>query len=133
MAACLGPKFNMDFDSEVWLSNVSVAPGRVTNFVIDLEKKKCQHEIADRASVEFPTTHPYRNGMLGTRYNYLMANDRPGENLPYMDVVKVNVPSFNCFIFILPSMQCSPGSPSTKHVNNLLLRIRKLFSSERKL
>ncbi|XP_065058302.1 apocarotenoid-15,15'-oxygenase-like [Rhopilema esculentum] len=38
-APCLGPKFNMDFDSEVWLSNTSVAPGKVTNFVIDLNSK----------------------------------------------------------------------------------------------
>ena len=79
----------MDFDSELWLSNTSVAPGKVTNFVIDLNSKTCKHEIVDNASVEFPTTHPYRQGLSGTRYNYLMANDRPGENIPYRDVVKV--------------------------------------------
>eukprot|EP00795_Rhopilema_esculentum_P003089 gene3089-1377_t len=87
-APCLGPKFNMDFDSEVWLSNTSVAPGKVTNFVIDLNSKTCKHEIKDDASVEFPTSHPYRQGLSGTRYNYLMANDRPGENIPYRDVIK---------------------------------------------
>ena len=28
-AVCLGPKFNMAFESEMWLSNASVAPGTV--------------------------------------------------------------------------------------------------------
>ena len=28
-AVCLGPKFNMTFESEIWLSNASVAPGIV--------------------------------------------------------------------------------------------------------
>ena len=94
IAPCLGPKFNMDFDSELWLSNASVAPGHTTSFTIDLEKKTCKHSVMDKASVEFPTTHPYRNGVIGTRYNYLMANDRPGQNLPYRDVVKVSVNIF---------------------------------------
>jgi len=92
-APCLGPKFNMTFENEVWLSNVGVAPGQTTNFTIDLEKRTCEHSVVDKASVEFPTTHPYRNGMVGTRYNYLMANDRPGENLPYRDVVKFDAES----------------------------------------
>ena len=84
----------MTFENEVWLSNVGVAPGQTTNFTIDLEKRTCEHSVVDKASVEFPTTHPYRNGMVGTRYNYLMANDRPGENLPYRDVVKVSMEIF---------------------------------------
>lgn len=97
MAPCLGPNFNMNFDGEVWLSNVSVAPGHTTNFVIDMEKRTCQHSVMDKASVEFPTTHPYRQGMAGTRYNYLMGNDRPGQNLPYRDVIKV----FPAYVYLI--------------------------------
>ena len=79
----------MDFDNEVWLSNTSVAPGCLRSFTINIEKKTCENAIVDEASVEFPTIHPYRNGMYGTKFNFLMANDRPDQNLPYRDVVKV--------------------------------------------
>ena len=91
-AVCLGTKFDMTFDSKIWLSNTSVSPGLVYNYTIDLTNEQCTRTQVDRASVEFPTTHPYRNGMTGTRFNYLMACDRPGFNLPYMDVVKVSQP-----------------------------------------
>ncbi|XP_031554607.1 uncharacterized protein LOC116291575 [Actinia tenebrosa] len=87
-AVCLGTNFDMTFDHKIWLSNASVSPGRVYNFHIDLTSKKCTRVLADHASVEFPNTHPYRHGVLGTRFNYLMANDRPGQNLPYRDIVK---------------------------------------------
>ena len=43
----------------------------------------------DNCCAEFPTTHPYRNGVRGTRYIYLMASDRTDEPLPFRDVVKV--------------------------------------------
>lgn len=79
----------MTFDQKLWLSNTSVSPGQVYNFHINLTNKKCTRVLSDRASAEFPNTHPYRHGMFGTRYNYLMANDRPGENIPYRDIVKV--------------------------------------------
>ena len=82
----------MTFDSKIWLSNSSVSPGLVYNYTIDLANEQCTRTQVDRASVEFPTTHPYRNGMKGTRFNYLMACDRPGFNLPYRDVVKVSQP-----------------------------------------
>ena len=64
--------------------------GLVCRFKLDLGKKVCtSYGAVDRASVEFPTTHPYRHGMEGTRYSYLMASDRKNCNLPYRDVVKV--------------------------------------------
>lgn len=89
-AVCLDTKFDMTFDSEIWLSNTSVSPGLAYKFTIDLDTKRCTRTQIDRASVEFPSTHPYRHGMRGTRYNYFMACDRPGFNLPYRDVVKLN-------------------------------------------
>ena len=62
-AVCLGPKFNMEFENEIWLSNASVAPGQVFSFKINLATDKCERsaEPEDPASVEFPTTHPYRS------------------------------------------------------------------------
>ena len=62
-AVCLGPKFNMEFENEIWLSNASVAPGQVYSFKINLATGKCERsaEPEDPASVEFPTTHPYRS------------------------------------------------------------------------
>lgn len=86
---CLDTKFDMTFDNKIWLSNASVAPGVAFNFHIDLITKKCTRVQADRASVEFPSVHPYRHGMKGTRYNYCMASDRPGCNIPFRDIVKV--------------------------------------------
>ncbi len=90
-AVCLGPKFDMTFDSEIWLSNASVAPGNVWQFTLDLAAGKCERskKPVDPASVEFPTVHPYRHGFPNSRYSYLMASDRKGYNLPYRDVVKV--------------------------------------------
>ena len=88
-AVCLDTNFDMTFDNEVWLANASVSPGLAYSFTIDLASKCCTRTQIDRACVEFPSTHPYRHGMSGTRYNYFMACDRPGFNLPYRDVVKV--------------------------------------------
>ena len=61
-AVCLGPKFNMEFEDEIWLSNASVAPGQIYSFKIDLAANRCERSThpEDSASVEFPTTHPYR-------------------------------------------------------------------------
>ena len=83
----------MSFDKKIWLSNASVSPGLAYKFTIDLATNRCTRSQVDRASVEFPTTHPYRNGITGTRFNYLMACDRPGCNLPFRDVVKVRANS----------------------------------------
>ena len=90
---CLGPKFDMTFEKEIWLSNASVAPGNMFTFMIDLDTQKCtrSEKPADPSSVEFPTVHPYRHGHPNSRYCYLMASDRKGHNLPYRDVVKVTM------------------------------------------
>ena len=90
-AVCLGPKFNMTFEKEIWLSNSSVAPGNVYKFTLDFRSGKCTRspQPEDPASVEFPTVHPYRHGYPNARYSYLMASDRKEYNLPYRDVVKV--------------------------------------------
>lgn len=88
-AVCLGTKFDMRFAKGMWLGNTDVAPGRMHRFTLDLGKRTCEGEIADRANVEFPTVHPYRHGLVGGRYSYLMASDREGQDLPYRDVVKV--------------------------------------------
>lgn len=52
----------MEFENEMWLSNASVAPGLVYSFKIDLDANLCERSPhpEDPASVEFPTTHPYR-------------------------------------------------------------------------
>ena len=88
-AVCLGTKFDMRFTRGMWLGNTDVAPGRMYRFTLDLRKRTCEGEIADRANVEFPTVHPYRHGLVGGRYSYLMASDREDQDLPYRDVVKV--------------------------------------------
>ena len=90
----------MDFEAGIWLSNASVAPGRMRCFTLDLKERRCHssHEPADPSSVEFPTTHPYRHGHSNCRYSYLMASDRKGYNLPYRDIVKVRCISYHCYI-----------------------------------
>lgn len=88
-AVCLGTNFNMTFDSKVWLSNTSVAPGRLYHFRINLTSGICERRLIDPSSAEFPCVHPYRHGHRGGRYAYLMASDRKGYNLPYRDIVKV--------------------------------------------
>lgn len=88
-AVCLDAKFDMTFAGGMWLGSTDVAPGKMRTFKLDLDKKTCEGRISDRASVEFPTVHPYRHGLVGGRYSYLMASDRKGQNLPYRDVVKV--------------------------------------------
>nr|CCE21337.1 putative beta-carotenoid oxygenase [Suberites domuncula] len=89
-AVCLGPKFNMTFEREMWLSNASVAPGNMYKFTLDLSKSTCvrSKDPADPANVEYPTVHPYRHGLSTSRYSYLMSSDRTGYKLPYRDVVK---------------------------------------------
>ena len=92
-AVCLPPNFTMEYcEDEACLSNATVAPGKMHTFTLHLDTKKCSSSdgCVDPASVEFPTTHPYRHGHNGTRYSYLMASDR-GCNVPYRDVVKVLV------------------------------------------
>ena len=91
-AVCLGPKFNMTFEKEIWLSNGSVAPGNLYQFTLDFGSGACERssQPEDSANVEFPTVHPYRHGYPKTRYSYLMASAREGYGLPYRDVVKVH-------------------------------------------
>jgi all-trans-8'-apo-beta-carotenal 15,15'-oxygenase len=90
-AVCLGKGFDMTFSHKVWLSNADVAPGRMYSFRLKLAERTCKGEQVDRASVEFPTVHPYRHGEKGGRFSYLMASDRNNQNLPYRDVVKFDV------------------------------------------
>ncbi|XP_065186403.1 apocarotenoid-15,15'-oxygenase-like [Sycon ciliatum] len=90
-AVCLDTKFNMEFGCKYWLSNAHVSPGVVKHFMVDLKSGVCKAKKADRASVEFPTTHPYRHGHNGCRFSYLMASDREGHNMPYRDVVKFDI------------------------------------------
>ena len=83
---------------KVIVSGKIIGVGLVCSFKLDLDKKVCtSYGAVDRASVEFPTTHPYRHGMEGTRYSYLMASDRKNCNLPYRDVVKVWLKPHNTF------------------------------------
>ena len=97
-AVCFGPKFSMTAEEKYWLSNASVAPGRVYNFELNLATNECvrSDRPVDPASVEFPTVHPYRHGLPNSRFSYLMASDRPGKNLPYRDVVKVTLIKESC-------------------------------------
>ena len=84
---CLDEKMTMAFTQGAWLSNTDVCPGHLFHVTLNLRKKTCQRKLIDGASSEFPTTHPYRHGVQGTRYVYLMANSR--NKLPYQDVIKV--------------------------------------------
>uniref|UniRef100_A0A7M5UU79 Uncharacterized protein n=1 Tax=Clytia hemisphaerica TaxID=252671 RepID=A0A7M5UU79_9CNID len=85
---CMDEKFNMNF-TNYWLSNMDISPGYPFQFELDLETLKGTHKRIDTCCAEFPTSHPYRNGMKGTRYIYLMASDRK-EHLPFRDVVKID-------------------------------------------
>lgn len=89
-AVTLGSKFNMKFDHKVWLSNATEEPGRLSSFVVDVEANTLTQKVVDGSSCEFPASHPYRHG-LPCRYNYLMASDREGHNIPYRDIVKVDL------------------------------------------
>lgn len=89
-AVCLPPNHVMEYcPGEATLSNAAVAPGKMQSFILHLDTGRCESEgEVDPASVEFPTTHPYRQGHSNTRYSYLMASDREC-NVPYRDVIKV--------------------------------------------
>jgi len=87
-AACIDKNFTMEFDHGVWLSNFSKAPGRLTTFKINLTEDTIKWEETDRCACEFPHIHPYRDGVPGTRYTYVMACDDPPHNIPFVDIVK---------------------------------------------
>ncbi|KAI8810825.1 carotenoid oxygenase [Cladochytrium replicatum] len=87
-AVCLGKKFNMKFDQQLWLANATVQPGNLQDFTIDLSKGVCSTTIVDRSNSEFPVTHPYRHG-FPCRYTYIMATAGPdAPPLPYTNVLK---------------------------------------------
>eukprot|EP00794_Sanderia_malayensis_P020118 gene20118-22089_t len=88
VAPCYEEKFKMDFENGMWLSNASVAPGKLRQFTINIDEKTCVDKVVDEASCEFISIHPYRHGFQGTNFNYLMANDRQGQNVPFRDVIK---------------------------------------------
>ncbi len=108
----------MNFDQEIWLSNTSVAPGKLRKFTINVDEKVCEDTIVDESSCEFPTTHPYRNGFAGTRFNYVMANARTGQNLPYRDVVKVSRIGI-AFFYVLDLVTCHPTLRNSNSNSNL--------------
>ncbi|XP_057315890.1 apocarotenoid-15,15'-oxygenase-like isoform X2 [Hydractinia symbiolongicarpus] len=89
---CLDEKFNMTFAKGVWLSNTDVSPGLTFNYTLNLSTRKSSRTQIDSASAEFPSSHPYRNGQTGTKFIYLMANDR-NEMIPYRDLVKLDTKS----------------------------------------
>lgn len=94
-AVCLGPKFTMEWQYKLWLSNSSDAPGMLHNFEVDLsgDHPTLKRRVADSCSCEFPAIHPYRHvtggstGVPAVRYTYLMAADK-GCATPYQAVVK---------------------------------------------
>eukprot|EP00455_Lapot_gusevi_P038684 TRINITY_DN4336_c0_g1_i3.p1 TRINITY_DN4336_c0_g1~~TRINITY_DN4336_c0_g1_i3.p1 ORF type:complete len:276 (-),score=77.12 TRINITY_DN4336_c0_g1_i3:177-911(-) len=85
-AVCLPEKFDMTPEHGAWLSNASIAPGRLQRFELNLVNRSCKMECVDQSSSEFPVVHPFRHS-YPLRYTYLMANAR-GANLPYRDIVK---------------------------------------------
>ena len=84
-------EFDMSWSWKYWLSNMCKAPGKFGRFDIDLKSGFSEYTELDPASNEFPTSHPYRHGHVGTKYNYLMACDEPHRGLPFMDIVKVDM------------------------------------------
>ena len=90
-AVCLPKKFAMfPVERDAFLSNAETAPGKLCHFTLKFgaEKTPVHQRVLDDSSCEFPTTHPYRNGMP-SRYSWMMANAR-GNGLPFRDVVKVD-------------------------------------------
>ncbi|KAF9913948.1 hypothetical protein BX616_009265 [Lobosporangium transversale] len=92
-AVCLGKKFTMKFENNLWLSNASKAPGLLMGFKVrfsDINDAGSTTPVTGNnsngplvyqtvlhpASVEFPAVHPYRHG-LDTRYTYMMASSDP--------------------------------------------------------
>lgn len=117
---CLPKSFNMDFDDKIWLSNASVAPGRLLDFVIDLTNDKCVYTNYS-LSTKTPkliehTAHPnIQPGVLDDRdgegslftscefpsynlsytskpwrYSYLMSSIDAKKPIPYQEIVKVD-------------------------------------------
>lgn len=78
----------------MFLSNNDVSPGQLYDVRINLKSKSCENLKIDHSSSEFPSTHPYRHGVTGTRYVYLMANDK--ERVPFTDIIKVSSDSLSC-------------------------------------
>jgi all-trans-8'-apo-beta-carotenal 15,15'-oxygenase len=94
-AVCLSPPFNMHWDQKVWLSNTNSAPGFFCRYALkwpsnDGEPGRLSRNQIDDCSCEFPIVDTRYHGQR-QRYVYLMANDRPGQNLPYRDIVKCDV------------------------------------------
>ena len=87
---CLDKNFDMEFLHRVWLSNFDVSPGLLFDVTIDLNTKTCTRQQLGTTKAEFPASHPYRHGVEGTRFVYLMASERE-DALPFREVVKVSV------------------------------------------
>jgi all-trans-8'-apo-beta-carotenal 15,15'-oxygenase len=92
-AVCLDPPFEMRWDHKVWLSNTSEAPGLLCRYRIDHSDAAAPtltREQLEDCSCEFPMVDTRFHGQR-QRFVYLMANDRPGQQLPYRDIVKCDV------------------------------------------
>lgn len=54
-AVCLGPKFNMTFEKEIWMTNSSVAPGNLYKFTLDFHstaRGPSQCGVSHRSSLQ---------------------------------------------------------------------------------
>ena len=85
----------MEFAHRVWLSNFDISPGHMFNVTVDLTSKTSTcTQLSNTTKAEFPASHPYRHGVAGTRFVYLMASERD-DALPFREVVKVSDASPN--------------------------------------
>jgi all-trans-8'-apo-beta-carotenal 15,15'-oxygenase len=91
-AVCLSVPFDMTWEHGVWLSNTTQAPGRLCRYTLTLPQSGGDGGALDRvqidpSSCEFPVADFRHHGSPQQRV-YLMANDRPGQCLPYRDIVQ---------------------------------------------
>eukprot|EP01102_Stenamoeba_stenopodia_P021763 TRINITY_DN8865_c0_g1_i1.p1 TRINITY_DN8865_c0_g1~~TRINITY_DN8865_c0_g1_i1.p1 ORF type:complete len:572 (-),score=88.42 TRINITY_DN8865_c0_g1_i1:122-1837(-) len=117
---CLPKSFNMDFEKRIWLSNASVAPGRLLDFEIDLQTNKCVYTNYSLSTkppklIEHNAHPNIQPGVLDDRsgegslftscefpsynldytsrpwrYSYLMASTNESKPIPYQEIVKVD-------------------------------------------
>ena len=71
------------------MSNFDISPGHIFNVTLDLTNKTSTRAQVSDTKAEFPASHPYRHGVAGTRFVYLMASERD-DALPFREVVKVS-------------------------------------------
>eukprot|EP01063_Lacrimia_lanifica_P006530 TRINITY_DN1400_c0_g1_i1.p1 TRINITY_DN1400_c0_g1~~TRINITY_DN1400_c0_g1_i1.p1 ORF type:complete len:948 (+),score=172.17 TRINITY_DN1400_c0_g1_i1:54-2897(+) len=94
-AVCLPANMRMQWQHELFLSNVNDAPGLFYHMTVDVADpaKTVSMDLADSVSTEFPTVHPnlhvnsVKDAEEGPRFTYLMCNDG-GMRLPFQHIVK---------------------------------------------